>query len=218
MAGGRSSIGRWQKVEDHQEWDVLIQRLWERGCQPEQRWQLVVRDGSGGLGEALALVDGTTVREQRCIFHTLHTVGTTCRSERKGKEKRESRKQWMEQAAVVSQAEHAGEAHQRLAGWAKQWQEHAPQSVATLERDVEQTLVFSSLSGLTPEWIRTTSLLERPNRELRRTFRQAVTFGSQKGAEVALSLHVQRLHARWVGQNWWETSQQVLLDLWNLNP
>jgi transposase-like protein len=90
--------------------------------------------------------------------------------------------------------------------------------VATLERDFEQTLMFYSLCSLAPEWIRTTSLLERTNRELRRKFRQAVTFGSHKGAEVAIYLQVRRLHARWTGQSWWMTSHALFFDLRNLNP
>jgi transposase-like protein len=90
--------------------------------------------------------------------------------------------------------------------------------VATLERDFEQTLVFYGISGLAPQWIRTTSLLERTNRELRRKFRQAVTFGSCKGAEVAIYLQVRRLHARWGGESWWDTSHALFFELRNLNP
>jgi hypothetical protein len=58
---GRREVLDWQmaRSEDHQEWEVLVHRLWERGCRPEQGLQLVVRDGSGVLGEALALVYGT---------------------------------------------------------------------------------------------------------------------------------------------------------------
>jgi transposase-like protein len=162
---GRREILDWQiaRSEDHQEWEVLVQRLWERCCCPEQGLQLVVRDGSGGSGEALALIYGTTVPEQRCIFHKL-------------------------------------------------------QNVATLERDFEQTLVFYGIPGLALQWIRTTSLLERTNRELRHKFRQAVTFGSQKGAEVAIYLQVRRLHARWAGASWWETSHALYFELRNLNP
>ncbi|HJT57603.1 MAG TPA: transposase [Ktedonobacteraceae bacterium] len=217
---GRREVLDWEiaRSEDHQEWEVLVQRLWERGCQPERGLQLVGRDGSGGLGEALALSYGTAVLEQRCIFHKLHNVGTKCRSELKGKEQRDLRKQLMEQAAAIYQAEDASEARQCLARWAKQWREQAPQSVATLERDFEQTLVFYSLSGLALQWIRTTSLLERTNRELRRTFRQVVTVGSPKGTEVAVYLQVKRLHARWTGQSWWDTSSSLFFDLWNLNP
>ncbi len=217
---GRREVLDWQiaKSEDHHEWEVLVQRLWERGCRLEQGLQLVVRDGSGGLGEALALVYGSTVPEQRCIFHKLQNVGTKCRNELKGKENRDLRKQLMEQAAAVYHAENASEARQRLAQWAKQWRGQAPQSVATLERDFAQTLVFYEVPGLALQWIRTTSLLERTNRELRRKFRQAVTFGSHKGAEVAIYLQIRRLHARWTGGSWWETSHSLLFELWNLNP
>ena len=217
---GRREILDWQIAhgEEHQEWELLVQRLWERGCRPEQGLQLVVRDGSGGLGEALALVYGSTVLEQRCIFHKLQNVSTKCRSELKGKDHRDLRKQLLEQAAAVYQAETASEARTLLAQWGKRWREQAPQSVATLERDFEQTLVFYALSGLPLQWIRTTSLLERTNRELRRKFRQVVTFGSHTGAEVAVYLQVQRLHARWSGESWWKTSHALYFALRNLHP
>src|SRR5581483_61192 len=112
----------------------------------------------------------------------------------------------MEQAAQVYQAESAEDARQDLTNWSAQWRGQALQAVAPFERDFEQTLVFSGISGLAPAWIRTTSLLERTNRELRRKFRQAVTFGSLTGAEVAVSLQVRRLHARWSKQSWWDAS------------
>jgi len=124
----------------------------------------------------------------------------------------------MKQAGAVYQAENASEARKRLAQWGEQWRGHAPQSVATLERDFEQTLVFYGISGLARQWIRTTSLLERTNRELRRKFRQAVTFGSHKGAEAAIYLQVRRLHARWSDESWWETSHALFFEVLNLNP
>ncbi|MEO8971732.1 MAG: transposase [Ktedonobacteraceae bacterium] len=180
---GRREVLDWQiaRGEDHKEWEALVHRLWERGCQPEQGLQLIVRDGSGGLGEALALMYGATVPEQRCIFHTLQNVATRCRSKLKGKENRDLRKQVLEQAAAVYHAENASEARRHLIQWSEQWCVQAPQSVATLERDFEQTLVFYTISGLAPQWVRTTSVLERTNRGLRRKLRQTVTFGSQRG-------------------------------------
>jgi transposase-like protein len=144
---------------------VLVQRLWEHGCCPEKGLPLVVRDGSGGLGEALALGYGTTVPEQRCLFHKLQNVSKKARSELKGQENQEQRKQLMEQAATSYQADTATQAQARLARWATQWRAQAPQAVATLERDFAQTLVFSDITSLDLTWIRTTSLLERTNRE-----------------------------------------------------
>ncbi len=217
---GRREILDWEiaKSEEHTEWEKLLNRLWERGVRPERGLQMVVRDGSGGLGEALAFVYGSTVLEQRCLFHKLRNVADKARSELKGEEKREERKQLLEQASAIYQAESAAQACQRLAKWAEDWRERAPKAVTTLERDFEQTLVYYSLESVAREWIRTTSLLERTNRQWRRKFRQAVTFGSRKGAEVAIYLQVQRLHAHWTEESWSEISHALSFALWNLSP
>jgi putative transposase len=217
---GRREVIDWEiaKSEEQAEWEKLVDRLWHRGVQVENGLQAVVRDGSGRLGEALALVYGTSVVEQRCIFHKLRNVADKCRGELTGAEKRDERKQLLEPAATIYQAESAAQARERLATWADTWREQAPKAVATLERDFEHTIAFYSLEGLARTWMRTTSLLERTNRELRRKFRQAVTFGSHKGAEVAIYLQVCRLHARWAQESWWETSHALYFALWNLNP
>ena len=76
----------------------------------------------------------------------------------KGEEKREERKQLLEHASAIYQAESAAQARERLARWAEQWRECAPKAVATLQRDFEQTLVYYSLPAVAREWIRTTSL------------------------------------------------------------
>jgi transposase-like protein len=53
----------------------------------------------------------------------------------------------------------------------------------------------SSLEGMVREVVRSTSRLERTNRELRRKFRQVGCFSSPKGAEVAVYIQVTRLNA-----------------------
>ena len=63
----------------------------------------------------------STVIEQRCIFHKLRNVADKCREERKGEVKKETRKQLMEQASAMYQAESAEEAKQRLAAFANTW-------------------------------------------------------------------------------------------------
>jgi Transposase, Mutator family len=88
---GRREIIDWEiaKSEEHTEWEKLLNRLWERGVRPEQGLQMVVRDGSGGLGEALAFVYGSTVLEQRCLFHKLRNVADKAReSAQRGREAR----------------------------------------------------------------------------------------------------------------------------------
>src|SRR6266571_5600610 len=141
---GRREVLDWQIApsEEHTEWETLLYRLWQRGLPPEKGLQMVVRDGSGGLGEALALVYGSQVIEQRCLFHKLRNVTDNCRSEFKGEQKREEKKQFLEQARAVYQAESAEEAKRRLAAWADTWRKRAPKGVATLERDFEQTIAY----------------------------------------------------------------------------
>ena len=217
---GKREILDWQVAngEGKAAWEMLVNRLWERGVQPEKGLQAVIRDGCGELGEALALVYGSSVVEQRCIFHKLRNVADKCREELKGEVNKETRKQLLEQASAISQADSAAEARSRLAAFAATWRACTPKTVATFQRDFEQTIAYYALEGVARELMRTTSLLERINRELRRKFRQVCCFGSPQGAEVAIYLQVKRLNARWSKQTWWETSCMLYFDFLTLNP
>ena len=124
---GRREIVDWQ-VSDNEgkaAWEQLLHRLWERGLQPEKGLQAVIRDGNGELGEAVALVYGTTVVEQRCIFHKLHNVEDKCRKDLKGKDKKDERKQLLEQARAVYDAESAEGARTRKGEFVTTWRERA---------------------------------------------------------------------------------------------
>ena len=217
---GKREILDWQVADGESQaaWDPFVHRLWERGVRPENGLQAVIRDGCGELGEAVAWVYGTTVVEQRCIFHKMRNVADKCREELKGEKKKEERKKLMAQVSAISQANSAAEATARLATFADTWQARTPKTVATLQRDFAQTIAYYTLEGVARELVRTTSLLERTNRELRRKFRQVCCFGSPKGAEVAIFLQIKRLNARWSKQTWWETSRMLYFEFLNLHP
>jgi transposase-like protein len=211
----KREIVDWQiaESEKHEEWEVLLDRLVKRGATSEKGLKAIIRDGCGGLGQAIDQVYGESVIEQRCIFHKLKNVRDACRTELKGEDYQEARRQLMQEACAVYQAENAELAKGRLVAWSLRWGEAAPKSVATFERDFEATIMYYQLEGVVLEWVRSTSLLERVNRQLRRKFRQALSFGSTVGAEVALYLQVQRLHAKWNHTSWWQTSHALSLDL-----
>ncbi len=204
----------WQiaESEKHEEWKVLLDRLVQRGAKAENGLKAIIRDGCGGLGRAVELVYAQSVVDQRCIFHKLKNVRDKCRTELKGEDHREQSRQLLQEASAVYQAESAEQAKERLAVWSTKWGEVAPESVVTFERDFDTTIAFYQLEGIARQWVRSTSLLERVNRQLRRKFRQALSFGSLRGAEVALYLQVQRLHARWNDQSWWDASHALSLD------
>ncbi|GAC1566784.1 MAG: hypothetical protein NVS3B14_10750 [Ktedonobacteraceae bacterium] len=62
---------KWCRWGEQSSMGAIRARLWERGLRPDTGLQAVIRDGCGKLGEAIAWVLGSTVLEQRCIFHTL---------------------------------------------------------------------------------------------------------------------------------------------------
>ena len=112
---GKREILDWQVADGESKaaWEPFVHRLWERGLRPERGLQAVIRDGCDELGEAIAWAYGTTVLEQRCIFHILRNVADKCREELKGEAHKETRKQFMEQASAVYQAQSAEQARGR---------------------------------------------------------------------------------------------------------
>ncbi len=182
----------WEVAEKEEKaaWERLVQRLWERGVKLETGLQVIVRDGSEGLEQALDYVYGSALVQQRCIFHKLRNFSDKC----VGLD-REGKKSLLEQAAAVYQATSPPEAQARLAAFGEQWRSTQLQAVATFEREFEQTTRYYSLEGMVREVVRTTSLLERTNRELRRKFRKVGCFSSPRGAEVAVYIQVTRLNA-----------------------
>lgn len=217
---GKRAILDWHIADGESKaaWEPFVHRLWERGVRPENGLHAVIRDGCGELGEAVAWVYGTTIIEQRCIFHKMRNVATTCRKELTGEQKEEERKQLMSQVSAIYQAESAAQARVRLAIFADEWRIRTPRTVDTLHRDFEQTIAYYQLEAVARELVRTTSLLERTNREVRRKFRQVCCFGSPTGAEVAIFLQVKRFNARWSKKTWWETSQLLYFEFLTLHP
>jgi transposase-like protein len=122
------------------------------------------------------------------------------------------------EAAQIYEGVSAVEAGERLSEWVLKRSSSEPKAVELFELDFEQTLGYYQLEGVARELARTTSLLERVNRELRGKLRQVDSFGSEVGAEVGSYLQIRRLNAKWSGENWWEVSQQICFERLELNP
>src|SRR5207302_2405463 len=105
----KREIVDWQiaESEKHEEWEVLLHRLVKGGAKDENGVKAIIRDGCGGLGRAVELVYAQSVIDQRCIFHKLKNVRDKCRTELKGDDHREQRRQILQEASAVYQAETA---------------------------------------------------------------------------------------------------------------
>lgn len=222
---GERWILDWEKGrdEDAESWERLLMRLQDKGLSAGRGLKLFIHDGSAGLGKALEMVYfGEGVEHQRCIFHKLQNVKRDVVGEEgmKPKERRERRAEVLADAVEVYQGKDAQEIRRRLAQFRAKWQAKEPKAVQTLERDFEKTLVYLKVleearrTGV--EWkvecLRTTSPLERVQRDFRRKFRQVVIFHSQRGIDAAIQLVIAHRHlADRSTQPWERLLQEALL-------
>jgi len=195
---GRREVLGWviAQNEDQASWSDLIALLRQKGVYMEQV-QLVIGDGSPGF-EALRQRQFAQTPFQRCIFHKLQNVSRDLLPppQLSRAQARDYKKAILQQAEQVWEAEVESDARQRLRAFCLRWQAEQPAAVATLQRDFDLTLTFfcvqvdASLRG--EQWpvqlLRTSSHLERENREIRSRFRRALLFHSLEGLSASLLL------------------------------
>jgi len=206
-SSGERWVLDWQKgkEEELESWRTLLMRLQARGLSASRGLELFVHDGSLGLGRALELVffvDG--VQLQRCVFHKLQNVKRDVVGEEgmSAKERSQRRKEVLCDAARVYRGKDEAQIRQQLAEFEAKWHDREPKAVQTLERDFESTLVYLKVAAKArlrgeewnPEWLRTTSPLERVQRHFRQKGRQVTIFHSDRGVDAAIQLVIAHHH------------------------
>ena len=203
-AAGERWVLDWEQAsaEDEPSWRTLLERLHGRGLRTDAGLDLVVHDGGAGLEAALGTVHlGPGLLRQRCVFHVLRNLRDAVRGDgldRAGRKER--RRALLREAAAIWQAADRGEAYRRRAAFTATWSATEPGVVATLERAFAATLAYFEALERGRErgqtWdvrhLRTTSALERLNRDLRRQARRAGAFKSDRGLAAALALAISR--------------------------
>jgi transposase-like protein len=194
----------WERApaEDEPSWRRRLERLLARGLRTDAGLEVIVHDGGGGLEAALGTVHlGPGLLRQRCVFHVLRNVRDAVRGEgldRTGRKER--RRAVLADAAAIWRAPDRGAAYERRAAFAATWGEREPEAVATLGRAFAATLAYFEVIARGRErgeawdarYLRTTSALERLNREVRRQARRAGAFKSADGLAAALALAIAR--------------------------
>jgi transposase-like protein len=172
--------------EDQAAWERLLVPLENRGLYRERGLELLIHDGGKGLIAALNFIY-PHIPHQRCLFHKLrnlwHAIQTPEGMLRE--DKKELKRELIQQVAEVFYASTPEEAYQLRDAFCSQWQDTQPEMVATLKRDWKDSIAFYRVLARFPKWprrtLRTTSLLERVNRILRRLFRAAGAYHSTSG-------------------------------------
>ena len=195
----------WERgeAEDAASWQRFLERLEQRGLVAERGLELIVHDGGSGLAAALTTVYfGPGVELQRCIFHKLRNTWQAVRGDEamSRKDRQQRRQAVLADARAIYQHDTVAACRQALGDFRTKWAGAEPEAVATLERDVAQTVTYlrvrdrARARGLIyrRECRRTTSPLERVNRHFRRKARQkarqVVIFHAPAGVTAALEL------------------------------
>jgi len=186
------------KHESENAWTGFLNRLYGRGLTGEALG-LVVTDGSAGLENAVDLVYAGTKR-QRCWAHKLRNVADVL--------KKSQQEQCIKEARAIYSAQNRREAVHAWREWSRAWKKTAPKAVACIEKDLAELLNFYYCP---PEiWIkvRTTNVIERSFREVRRRTRPMSCFNNNASIERIVYAVLNRLNSQWGSQPLEEFTQK----------
>lgn len=199
---GRWGILSWTVADEESQpaWESLLVPLEARGLYRQRGLELFIHDGGSGLIAALNFLY-PHIPHQRCAFHKLRNLWQAIQppDELLAKEKQLFKRQIIQQATQIFRADNLAHAQQIRDGIVSEYLDTQAKFIATLERDWQETVAFYRVLKRFPNWsrkaLRTTSLLERINRMLRRLFRPKDAFHSLNSllATVARVLNPKRL-------------------------
>lgn len=167
--GRRSVLGvsvSLSEAEVH--WREFLKSLLTRGL---HGLELIVSDAHAGLKEARQACLGS-VPWQRCQFHLLHNALAHVPKE-------ELKREVISDVQGVLDAPDLPAAEERLQRVVRKYEKSAPKLAAWLEANVPESLTVLRLPPSHRRRLRTTNMLERLNRELKRRTRVATLFPNE---------------------------------------
>ena len=168
-------------------WEAFLNDLYRRGFEGTNL-QGVVTDGCPGLHAALEVVY-PYVQRQRCWVHKLRNVAS--------KLPRTIQAACLQEATTIYQAPTRREAVHRFHRWARAWAGRAPRAVACLHQDLDELLTFLAFPEAQRVKLRTTNVIERCFREVRRRTRPIGCFTNSASCDRIIYAVLHRLNTVW---------------------
>lgn len=175
--------------EDAASWGAFVGTLYTKGV-TEHTTELIVSDGSQGLEKALD-IHLYGVPHQRCIFHKIKNIADHLQygdlsAVPSRKAKQEYKRTILAEAGQIYATDVEGEIQARAQVFRDTWETREPQAVAAFFHDFEQTLCYLTVHfpRAYVSLIRTTNLLERFHKEIRRKQRDIGMLQSAAGGDV----------------------------------
>jgi putative transposase len=190
-AGGRREVIGYRLAQGESEasWTAFLQDLYLRGLEG-RALRLVISDGSPGLRAALGLVY-PRVPVQLCWAHKLRNVADKVRR---------SEGCCVAQAAMIYRARSRGQAQRAFRRWATRWRQGRPRAVATVEQNLEELLSFFTVPEAHWQKVRTTNVIERAFREVRRRTRPMSSFTNPASCDRIVFGVISHLNHSWEGK------------------
>ena len=175
------------KGESELAWQNFLYRLYYRGLEG-RHLRLVARDGNKGLKNALNIVF-PNVLQQPCWAHKLRNVAN--------KLPRKLQPLCLSQARDIYKASDYKTALKAFKSWTKTWHPIAPNAVDCLDQDIFDLLNF--FKEPKPMWrkLRTSNIIERCFREVRRRTRTMSCFNNQDSVQRIIFAIFYRQNMLW---------------------
>ncbi len=173
--------------ESEKKWWRFLNNLYRRGLTGEALG-LVITDGNQGLENAVDLV-WSFVKRQRCWAHKLRNVSNYL--------KKKDRDKCIKEARAIYRAEGRKEALKAYGGWERKWKQISPKAARCIEKDLEELLNFFYCPKQMRIKLRTTNVIERAFREVRRRTRPMSCFNNTPSIERIVYAVLSRLNEQW---------------------
>lgn len=167
--------------------ESFLEGLWKRGLYG-QNLELIVTDGSPGLIRAVDLVYHGVPR-QRCWAHKGRNIANKVR--------RKNQNECLSGLKRIYNQSNRREAIRAYREWAERWRLEEPAAVECLAKDLEEMLTFYKMPEHHWKKIRTTNLIERIFREVRRRTRPMTCFANKASCDRVIFAVFDSFNKRW---------------------
>jgi putative transposase len=182
---------RLAESESQASWEAFLSQLYNRGLLGKHLL-LIATDGGSGLHAALQTVYPYVPR-QRCWAHKLRNLANLL--------KRSQQEDCLKGAKAIYQAENRTAAIKAYWAWARRWHKEAPKAIACLRKDLQELLTFFTCPQEHRRKVRTTNVIERSFREVRRRTSPMTCFNDDKSCERIIYSVFSHLNRSWKGRS-----------------
>lgn len=111
------------------------------------------------------------------------------------------------QASAIYRASSKKQAQRAFQEWKRHWEQHRPRAVACVERDLDNLLSFFAVPETHWRKVRTTNVIERAFREVRRRTRPMSSFSNTESCDRIIYGVISHLNSSWERKPFFEFTQ-----------